>query len=192
VDGPSIATVDLHGDVAGSGYHQLRIALNRIHTLQTNDGKDIAVLNTQASRALSELDRQSLVSYNVYVAAAEWTAKVRSFRHTRKSICLDIEIHFYGSSSNSASVGKILSDNRLFLQQPDFLDSPVPYKNPHEIIFPSISGSLLPMRGPRPSSTSANESPLDFVTTVLSDLSHAGSLVGRNVDMSLVSSELKP
>jgi len=166
--------------------------MNRVHMIQTNNGKDISILNTQASRALQGLDRRSLVRYNVYVAADEWTTKIRSFVTMGQSTCLDIDVYFFGSLSNSAHVGRILSDTGHFLQPPDFLDSSIPYNNPHEIIFPSSSCSELPLRIPNPESNPVNDLSVDMINTVLGDLNHMDNLVSSDIDMNVITTELKP
>lgn len=165
--------------------------MNRMHILQTNDGKEISILNTRASRALQELNRRSLVRYNVYVTADEWTTKIRSFMTMGQLTCLDIDIYFFGSLSNSAYVGKILSDTGHFLQPPDFLDSSIPYNNPHEIIFPSSSGSGSPLRIPNLESNSVNDLSVDMVNTVLDNLDNTGNLVSSDIDMNFITTELK-
>jgi len=160
--------------------------------LQTSDGKDISVLNTQASKALSELDRQSLVRYNVYVAADEWTAKLRSFITMGQSIHLDVAIHLFGSPSNSAYVGKILSDTGHFLQPPDFLENFVPYHNPHEISFPSHNGSKASPRISNLGSEMGNDMSVNMISTVLNDLDHRDDLISSDIDACIIMTELKP
>jgi SWI/SNF-related matrix-associated actin-dependent regulator of chromatin subfamily A3 len=165
--------------------------MNRIHIIQTNDGKENSVLNTRTSRALQELDRQSLVRYNVYVGASEWTSKIRSFTTRGRSTCLDIEMYFFGSLDNSAKVGRILSDTGHFLQPPDFLDSSIPYKNPHEIIFPSVSDPGSPMRISDAEFNLLDDLSGEMVTTVLGNLDHTGDLVSSNIDSNIITTELK-
>ncbi|KAF2815321.1 uncharacterized protein BDZ99DRAFT_378623 [Mytilinidion resinicola] len=160
--------------------------------LQTNNGTDIAILNMQTSKALQELDHRSTVRYNVYVATAEWATKIRSFTTLGQSVCLDIDIYFFGSRSNSTDVGRILSDTGLFLQPPDFLDSTIPYDNPHEISFASISNSDSKMSVPIPEFSSMSDPSVDIINTVLGNLDHMGNLVNLDVDMTAITTVLKP
>ena len=166
--------------------------MKRIHILQTNDGTEIAILNTQTSKVLRELDHRSMVRYNVYVAAAEWTTKIRSFVTLGKSVCLDIDIYFFGLLSNSKYVRRILSDTGHFLQPPNFLDSSIPYYNPHEIKFPSIGNSELSMSVPMLESSSVSDLSIDMINTVLGNLDHIGNLVVLDVDITIITTKLKP
>ncbi|KAF2492843.1 hypothetical protein BU16DRAFT_620161 [Lophium mytilinum] len=192
LDDPSIASLHSDADVSKSNYFQLQIAMKRIHMLQTNNGTDIAILKTQTSKALQELDHRSTVRYTVYVATAEWATKIRSFMTLGKSVCLDIDIYFFGPRSNSTDVGRILSDAGLFLQAPDFLDSSIPYDNPHEISFASISNFGSQMSAPIPESSSVGDLSVDIVSTVLANLDHMGDLVNLDVDMTAITTVLKP
>jgi len=159
--------------------------------LQTSDGKEIGVLNTQTSTALQELERRFQIKYTVYVAVDEWTTKLRSFRTMGKSTCLDVEIHFFGSTSNSTAIGRILSDSNHFLQPPDFLDSSIPYDNPHEIKFSSITEPELSLEVPNSISSSTDGLSVDMTATVLDNLDHIGSLAGWDIDKNVIRTELK-
>jgi hypothetical protein len=159
--------------------------------LQTNSGREVGVLNTQTSRALRELDRQSLVNYAVYIAADEWESKIQSFMTMGKSACFDVNIFFFGSLSNSSPVGKILSDTGHFLQPPYFLDSSIPYNNPHEITFPSIGESESRLHLPTAAPSALTDLSVDMINTLLGDLGNADSLGVQDVNKDVLRTELK-
>lgn len=160
--------------------------------LQTNDGTEIGILNTQTSKALQELDNRSVVRYDVYVGAAEWATKIRSFTTLGKLVCLDIDIYFFGAPSNGTDVGRILSDTGQFLQPPEFLDGSIPYDNPHEINFASISESGLPTSVPILESSPVSGLSVDIINTVLGSLDHIENLAALDVDVAIISTRLEP
>lgn len=192
LDDPNIASIHADTEGATSSYYQLQIAIKRICMLQEQDGTDIALINTQASKALQELDCRALVRYAAYVSVAEWAEKMRSFRTLGKSVCLEIDVYFFGSLPNSTCVGRILSDAGLFLQRPDFLDSSVPYDNPHEIRFPSVHTSSPTLSIPALASSSVSNLSVDIINTVLGNLEQLGNLTVADVDTAIIITELKP
>jgi SWI/SNF-related matrix-associated actin-dependent regulator of chromatin subfamily A3 len=131
------------------------------------------------------------VRYNVYVAADEWDKKINSFMTLGKSACLDVNIYFFGSLSNSLCAGKIMSDTGHFLQPPDFLDSSIPYENPHEISFPSMSNTGTPISVPMLESSALSNLSMDMMNTVLGRLDHLGDLEVLDVDRMIITTELK-
>ncbi|KAF2686440.1 hypothetical protein K458DRAFT_470145 [Lentithecium fluviatile CBS 122367] len=192
IDDPKIASIRKNAEQLAGSYHQLRIVRKRAYTLQSDDGTDIALLNNQASKALLDLDRKNLVRYNAYVSAFEWASKTQSFAALGRSACLDVDIYFYGSHCDGDSVGKVLSNTGLFLQQPDYLDSSIPYDNPHELKFPSIDVSTSPLDVPMLLSTPITSLPMDMANAMLGNLDHQGDLVSLDMDKTIVKTELKP
>lgn len=159
--------------------------------LQTNDGKEIGILNSRTSKALQELDGRFQIRYSVYVAVDEWTTKIRSFITRGKSVHLDVDIHFFGPLSDSISIGRILSDTGHFLQPPDFLESSITYNNPHEISFGSMDESRLPLKPPNPNPSSIDDLAVDKTEELLGNLDHSGSLAAGDVDRDVIRTELK-
>lgn len=159
--------------------------------LQTADGTDVALLNTQTSKALQELEQRNIVRHSVYVTAAEWAEKITLFKTKGKSVCLEADIYFFGSMSNSTCVGTILSNNGLFLQRLDFLDSTTRYENPQEINFPSLQSFRPPLSVPTLEQSSISDLSVDMVNTVLGDLAQTGNLRCLDVDTTAITTELK-
>ena len=170
---------------------RLQIQVKRIHFLQSEDGVDIALVNTQTARALQKLDDLSLARYTPYVSMAEWAEKTGNLRTSGKTVYLDMDLYLFGLYSNGMSVGRILSDNGLFLQQPDMLDSSIPYENPHEIKFESMSISDLPLTVPPLEAGSTHGLSADTLTRLLDNLTQQGNLKAADVDTSIVITALK-
>ncbi|KAH7110084.1 SNF2 family N-terminal domain-containing protein [Dendryphion nanum] len=192
LDDPSIATTRLDVDQFYGKYYEVFLVMKRIHVLQTKDGTEVGILNTQTSKALSKMDTQSLVKYTVYVAVDEWKTKSRLSITKGKSTCLDIDINFYGSPSNGARVGRILSDIGQFLQPPSLLNDSVPYENPHEITFELDQDQDMLDRVSSAEIQSSTDFSVELFNTVLGDLSHSATLINRDVDMYIITTELKP
>lgn len=62
--------------------------------------------------------------------------------HTRKAKSFPVEINVYGTMQEMESVGSILSDDRIFLQEPESSLVKTVYRNPH--VFSSQCGSETP------------------------------------------------
>lgn len=172
-------------------HHEMRIIMKRVHLLQTKDGKDVALLNNQASKVLQALENLHPIRYKVFVAADDWSAQIRSFATLGKSTVLDVDIYFFGLRSNSEDVGRILSNTGLFLQPPDILDDRYPYENPHEISFPLIDGLEILPKLPSAEPAAQDKLPVDMINTVLGNLDRTGNLSIPEVDMDVITTELK-
>lgn len=94
---------------------------------------DIAVLNRDAGETLSQISSKCL--FSAYSPVGDWTSINSQTTTDKKESSILVDVVIYGLKVNCESVGDILNDRKMYLQEPDFRDQRLGYKNPHFIDF---------------------------------------------------------
>lgn len=104
----------------------------------------IAVLNKEAGNILSEIS--TLCTFEAYSSAADWTSITNGTIIIDENTYVFLDIVIYGQIKNSSQVGCLLDDKKIFLQEPDYRESTLGYKNPHlldlDVVYPNVEGDL--------------------------------------------------
>ncbi|KAK0629251.1 SNF2 family N-terminal domain-containing protein [Bombardia bombarda] len=56
---------------------------------------------------------------------------------------VQVNVNIYGPRERAAEIGGALSDQKHYLQRPDYFKAQFPYDNPHTLIFPDLEGQLV-------------------------------------------------
>jgi hypothetical protein len=96
---------------------------------ETTSFSSIAVLNQEANRVLSEI--ASFCTFSSYSTTEHWGSVVDGTSKGEKNTCIFVDLVIYGDQENSDKVGSILDSNGVYLQDPDYRDLRLVYKNPH-------------------------------------------------------------
>lgn len=123
----------------------------------------IGVTSVYTSKALAILRGYPAVQYVIDKSSLDLSSWVSAWQKKRKGPDLCLEIILYGDRDFKASLGKALSNARMYLQRPNSLLEGVVLENPHEVQFSDLSDddSETP-DGVEPSfSTSSNSTEID-------------------------------
>ena len=148
--------------------------------LESSDSTGFAVLHSRTATALQTL--QNLQSVRFEAALPGDNLSRPDQQHKKgKQTAFDICINIYGSEDVSQEVGRRLSKARTYLQHPIYMNSNIPYKNPH---FYAITG-VQKVETPRISSSSETEDqqiPLVDIAKVFEEVEHTRKLSSFNMD----------
>jgi hypothetical protein len=100
-----------------------------IHTAQSK--KYVALLDHDTAQAIAVLSRKYSVTFTAALEALDPGPKkrVQKNHHT-------LRIIIYGLYKDSEAIGQLLSEHKLYLQQPSQFDSSVAYLNPQYLLRP--------------------------------------------------------
>jgi hypothetical protein len=97
-------------------------------TILGSDLEEVGELDKHHADVLKDLQRQfPSLRCEVYVMQASFADAKKSSR----SAVFSIELNVYGSPSLAESVGSVLSDANVYLQEPTYLPEIIAYRNPH-------------------------------------------------------------
>jgi hypothetical protein len=90
---------------------------------------NIAVLNQESGSILSHI--ASFCSFTAYSLAEPWTSIADGTTAIGKDTCILTDVVIYGLQEHCEEVGDILNTKKVYLQEPDYRDVGLGYKNPH-------------------------------------------------------------
>jgi hypothetical protein len=128
----------------------------------------VGVLNTKLQNALRILQGLSKIRQELEVVPQDFEASIQRWKDKGKGADLNLEINLYGPRTIKDTIGRLLSDSQIYLEQPRSLGRNMIVDNPHMIHF-----SHLP-------STTEQENGLNTSLTTI------GTLEARNLNVSMV------
>jgi hypothetical protein len=90
---------------------------------------NIAVLNRESSTVLSDI--ASFCTFTAYSPVEPWISIADGTTMIEKETCILIDVVIYGRQEHCEEVGYILDTRKVYLQEPDYRDADLGYKNPH-------------------------------------------------------------
>lgn len=122
--------------------------LQSLTTVHLPSGEYIGLLDSRSSKGLTQLLVLPSIRLQAFLPQSQGTIDRinKSPIQSRPPPTL-VYINLYGPMHCGDSVGKILSNNEIFLQHPKFIEKHLEYKNPHYFTGPtdsSISESPAP------------------------------------------------
>jgi hypothetical protein len=90
---------------------------------------NIAVLNRESSSVLSHI--ASFCTFTAYSPVEPWTSIADGKTMIEKDTCILIDVVIYSHQEHCEEVGCILDTGKVYLQEPDYRDADLGYKNPH-------------------------------------------------------------
>lgn len=90
---------------------------------------NIAVLNRESSSVLSHI--ASFCTFTAYSPVKPWISIVDGTTMIENDTCILIDVVVYGRQEHCEEVGCILDTKKVYLQEPDYRDAGLGYKNPH-------------------------------------------------------------
>ncbi|KAK1753777.1 P-loop containing nucleoside triphosphate hydrolase protein [Echria macrotheca] len=140
-----------------------------------SDELDVAVLDEATAQAFSALARVSGCEIDLFMSGAEFRSLRSKFKSGEKKTHFNVSAVIYGPPETREEVGRVLSNARLYLQDPTRYRQEVSrYDNPHRLELGDTS-SILP-------TTSKSDSPLlgnhyaEEIETILKNLDHSAEL----------------
>src|SRR5271155_1922127 len=100
-----------------------------VHHAQTE--KYGGLLDHGTSQALAALSRNYSITFKAFL-----DQKAPTLKKSRSDNCRSLRITLYGLRQDSDAVGTLLSENKLYLQQPNTFDSSAVYFNPQYLLRP--------------------------------------------------------
>jgi hypothetical protein len=87
------------------------------------------VLNRESGSVLSHI--ASFCTFTAYSLAEPWTLIAGGTTVIEKDTCILVDVVIYGRQEHCEEVGDILNTRKVYLQEPDYRDVSLGYKNPH-------------------------------------------------------------
>ncbi|KAK3316035.1 SNF2 family N-terminal domain-containing protein [Apodospora peruviana] len=178
--------------------------------LELPSGEKLATLNKKTCRDIQLLLDGRDLRFHAYVEIDQWDNAVRAWRDEKSTAILSMDINIYGSQKDAAQVGKILADNRTYLQQPNHGIEGTAYYNPHYLHVEDLLGKvssetpILQMQDIAPSpqledptehGSQEEEQQLDEsqeIDSILNSLSHHAILPNRHTSNRRIRTKLLP
>ncbi|KAJ4353073.1 hypothetical protein N0V95_003668 [Ascochyta clinopodiicola] len=119
-----------------TGHLQLRLQKSETQFLIVfPDGYVLGEINAQLEKVFASIEEQSLqLDFEVFVPTRA-TREVMSRALKGQDAVVRVQINVYGSRASANSVGQELSQNKVFLQRPDYVREGTTYENPHVLKF---------------------------------------------------------
>jgi len=92
---------------------------------------NMAVLNQQHNIILAQLASQC--TFKAYSPVSNWNSIGQEPSLMTEETCVLVDLVIYGREEDCDSVGDILNTRKIYLQEPDWRDPDVGYRNPHFI-----------------------------------------------------------
>ncbi|UPX12309.1 uncharacterized protein EKO05_0002863 [Ascochyta rabiei] len=145
------------------------------------DGQVLGEINAQLERAFTSIEEQCLqVDFEVFVPTRA-TREIMSRAMKGQDAVVRVQINVYGSGASADSVGQELSQNKVYLQRPDYIREGTTYENPHVLKFSDDCSTMkIPNVGTDElsSSNAASETFQQVITNVYSSLTRHENLKG--------------
>lgn len=98
---------------------------------------NIAVVNRESSSIISEI--APYCTFEVYSPVDPWALAIGGAATAEKDNYILVPMNLYGYPENMQKVGDILDSRKVYLQEPDFRNMDLDYKNPHFIDLRSMT-----------------------------------------------------
>ncbi|KAF9771848.1 hypothetical protein IL306_010487, partial [Fusarium sp. DS 682] len=132
---PTIAT-------SGEQYDFMSLKMESDHGLIcTLDGSAVAVLSSHLFQIIKSCMKNPDFHTNVWVRPEEWSTQLAKVSHSwgkKKLIRMEVDLIFFGSEDDGASVAKDFGDSHAFLQEPHEGLTLFPYANPQSLDLPIL------------------------------------------------------
>jgi hypothetical protein len=89
----------------------------------------LGLVEVNTARILSRLSAKCVVQFNASILKMDGASR-------SKTGSTQVQIVIYGQHCDQDNIGSILSDNKLYLQHPQFHDTSVKYENPQYFVAP--------------------------------------------------------
>lgn len=106
-----------------------------VHHAQTT--KYGGLLDHDTGQALAALSRSYSIKFEAYLSE-----KASTLKKSISNDCYSLQITLYGLRRDSDAVGTLLSEKKLYLQQPNKFDSSAVYFNPQYLLRPGSEFKL--------------------------------------------------
>jgi hypothetical protein len=96
------------------------------------------LLDHDTGKALAALSRNYPVTFKAFLEE-----KAPALKKSASNNCCSLQITLYGLRQDSDAVGTLLSENKMYLQQPNTFDSSAVYFNPQYLLRPGSEFKML-------------------------------------------------
>ena len=141
--------------------------------------EDFAVLHSRTATALHILRDLPSIRFEAVFVGGDSNNADHQYKKGKK-IVFSISVDIYGSEHIAKEVGRRLSKARTYLQHPIYLNSNVPYNNPHYYPIPGVQNEVVPFI--LPSSEGKDQSSAVDVAKVFEEVEHTRRLPSQNAD----------
>ncbi|KAF1361981.1 hypothetical protein EJ07DRAFT_109297 [Lizonia empirigonia] len=145
------------------------------------DGHILGEVNAQLEKALTSIEEQHL-QFEIEVFVPTRATRETISRAIRgNEAVVRVQLNIYGPRASSDSVGQELSQNKLYLQRPDYVRQGAVYENPHVLKFSDEQNatSIVNINADEPSSDGAYGEELQkVITDVYASLTRNENLKG--------------
>ena len=125
-------------DSASAGQEVVLKIFNGIVTIHNTQSMDYGgLLDREAAQVISKLSSSYPVTFTAFLAAKALDLKDKKSKSHRP-----LEIVIYGFRGDGDAVGDLLSENELYLQHPNSIDTFVTYINPQYLLKPGYELDL--------------------------------------------------
>lgn len=163
------------------------------HVLTFGDGTILGEVNVALEKALCNIaEQQFALEFEVF-------APVRAIRETisratkEKDAIVRVQINVYGPRTISQSIGRELSQQKIYLQRPDYIREGADYDNPHLLKLVTHTPSLptaLALAEEKTAEKAADETLKSTIADIYSSLTRGKNLQGLEGDARLKTSLL--
>lgn len=126
-----------------TGHVQLN--LNEVeaqYSVTFSDGFPLGQVNAQLEKALTNIKEQQLeLDFEVFVPTRSTRETINRATKGQEAV-IRVQINVYGPLVSADSVGQELSQNKLYLQRPDYIREGLTYENPHVLKFTDDSDAI--------------------------------------------------
>ena len=101
------------------------------------DGSEFSVLNNHAAKALEKLVDRPALQFEAHGSVRTILETIGRVTKQADAV-VRVNINVYGPKESSREVGRLLTDEKVYLQRPDKLRDGMTYKNPHVLGFADL------------------------------------------------------
>lgn len=145
------------------------------------DGHIFGEVNAQLEKALTNIKEQHLqLEIEVFVPTRATRETISRATREHEAV-VRVQLNIYGPQASSDSVGQELSQNKLYLQRPDYVREGAIYENPHVLKFSDEQNatSIVNISADEPSTEGASGEELQkVITNVYASLTRNENLKG--------------
>ncbi|KAK0669910.1 SNF2 family N-terminal domain-containing protein [Cercophora samala] len=169
-------------------------------------GIRFAVLKKKICESFKALPRDMEISLQAFISREEWGKMINRWEEENMSAVVNFDLNIYGLREHAVDVGRALSKEQLFLQQPCFGLDGYTYYNPHylhpeEILGKEVSETPIPLHNNQSHDThlTASDEPSKVmedeihpnndtaeINTILNSLSYYSILAKSLADRSII------
>ncbi|KAF2999266.1 hypothetical protein E8E13_003370 [Curvularia kusanoi] len=143
------------------------------------DGDVYGEVNAQLHEALSRVSQQAYhLDFEVFAPVNATREKISTSTKDKTAI-VRVQINVYGDLISAGHIGRELSQDRIYLQRPDYLRSDAQYDNPHMLKLTGFSSGNTATAAAEPGNEVEKNAPTDFdhtLTTIYSSLTRSQKL----------------